>query len=480
MIRVLRWLGTSLALSLCLGIAAAEEDGSGMSLEAFQQRRAAIAYQFLNDLSSRRRVTTFFPNQQSPLYGAQDGFLNTTRGNVTFVIRDLVRVAAMPIVVARVYDSSGGIGDFGRGWSLGPAERIEARQGQLRLIDASNTTHELDRRGQEVKARYPAITPIDSGQRDGHRIILRAGDLVREFERRGQDFLLVRALNGQGGSVEITYARDRISRIDSGNAFVEFQRDGRGRITAIRDDVGREVHYAYQQGNLVSVRDLGGEDWQFSYTNALSSVVDPRGSTVFQATYAAAGRAATVRVMRAELTATYAQGVTELTDSLGRTTRFEHDASGLTTAVTDAQGHRTSIVHDEHFRLIKVRANGQLTARLRYNADNNVQRIRSGGQTFDYRYDRRDRLVSRSSSDGTTAFAYDGTTERVVAVDSATLPRQYGYSARGQLRIISNPQSVLAIDSNRAGLTRSVDRDGERLLSFTYRGIRRRDRVDRV
>ena len=118
MIRVRRWLGTSLALSLCLGIAAAEEDGSGMSLEAFQQRRAAIAYQFLNDLSSRRRVTTFFPNQQSPLYGAQDGFLNTTRGNVTFVIRDLVRVAAMPIVVARVYR-----------WHRGLRSRVVARPG---------------------------------------------------------------------------------------------------------------------------------------------------------------------------------------------------------------------------------------------------------------------------------------------------------------------------------------------------------------
>ena len=441
-----------------------------MSLEAFQQRRADIAYQFLNDLSSRRRVTRFFPNQQSPLYGAQDGFLNTSRGNVTFLVRDLVRVAAMPIVIARVYDSSSETGDFGQGWSLGTAERIEMRQGQPILIDASNATYELDRQGQEITARFPAITPVDEGSFEGDRITLRTGGLVREFERNGRDFRIVSARNDQGGSVQITYAGDRISRIESGNAFVELQRDGQGRITAAVDDLGRSVLYSYEQGNLVGVQDLGGESWLMTYTNALTTVVDPRGSTVFEAAYDGAGRASSVRVMRTEVTATYAGTTTELLDGLGRTTRFERDQSGLTTAVTDAQGYRTSLMLDDDLRPTEVRADGQFAARLHYDAQGRVQQVQASDAIYDYRHDQQGRLVSRSTDGAVTTFTYNGLSGRVSDIVSPDRVVQYGYDAQARLDTVSDGDTELAIQSDAAGLIQAVNRDGERLLSYTYTG----------
>ncbi len=41
---------------------------------------------YLNELSARRRLTTLFPNEQSPFYGVQMNYVNLTRGNLTFLV----------------------------------------------------------------------------------------------------------------------------------------------------------------------------------------------------------------------------------------------------------------------------------------------------------------------------------------------------------------------------------------------------------
>ena len=44
---------------------------------------------YLSEFSARRRLTTFFANEQSPFYGAQINFVNVGKGNFTFLNRDL-------------------------------------------------------------------------------------------------------------------------------------------------------------------------------------------------------------------------------------------------------------------------------------------------------------------------------------------------------------------------------------------------------
>lgn len=46
----------------------------------------------LNELSERRRVNTFFVNEQSISNGVQKGFVNVGTGNLTFIRHDLVTV----------------------------------------------------------------------------------------------------------------------------------------------------------------------------------------------------------------------------------------------------------------------------------------------------------------------------------------------------------------------------------------------------
>lgn len=81
--------------------------------------------EYLNEFTERRRLKMYFANEQSIFYGAQVGYVNAGRGNLTFVRRDLVTVGRLPLVAARVYDSSLNTGDdFGKGWHLSAAETI--------------------------------------------------------------------------------------------------------------------------------------------------------------------------------------------------------------------------------------------------------------------------------------------------------------------------------------------------------------------
>ncbi len=84
----------------------------------------------VSELSSRARANVYFANPQSIFRGVQTSFVNVGTGNLTFLRRDLVAAGRIPLVFARVYDSSGkGSADFGPGWILSAAESIKVADG---------------------------------------------------------------------------------------------------------------------------------------------------------------------------------------------------------------------------------------------------------------------------------------------------------------------------------------------------------------
>ena len=124
----------------CLG----QEEAGPASVggtSGFVQSTDATARSFVNELSTRRRVTTLFENRQSAFHGVQENFVNTSAGNLTFLVRDPVRVGGMPIVMGRVYDSDLGADgdvarDFGPGWKLAVRESLATRGTRLIYTDA--------------------------------------------------------------------------------------------------------------------------------------------------------------------------------------------------------------------------------------------------------------------------------------------------------------------------------------------------------
>lgn len=68
------------------------EHSSDSSPKSHQQNDININIQhnveLLNELTERRGINTFFTNQQLLSYGLQKGYVNTSKGNVTFIRRD--------------------------------------------------------------------------------------------------------------------------------------------------------------------------------------------------------------------------------------------------------------------------------------------------------------------------------------------------------------------------------------------------------
>lgn len=148
---------------------------------------------FLSEVSERRRVTTMFPNRQSMRAGVQDSFVNTSRGNLTFLRRDLVRAGAMPIVIGHVYDSArADDGDFGPGWKLAVSEEVAVEAGQVAFTDASNTRHILKVVGTDLEPADPALTWVRGGRLADDYIEIRTDDLEHRFEKHGDAYRLAR------------------------------------------------------------------------------------------------------------------------------------------------------------------------------------------------------------------------------------------------------------------------------------------------
>ena len=127
--------GLVCTLSALKGGSSEAAKGAGVFQEEMNAQLTPFA-NYLNEFSERRRMNVYFPNEQTVLYGAQVGQVNVGRGNFTFLRRDLVTAGRMPLVAARVYDSSFAEGgDFGTGWLLTLAETIRARDdGSLVLL----------------------------------------------------------------------------------------------------------------------------------------------------------------------------------------------------------------------------------------------------------------------------------------------------------------------------------------------------------
>jgi hypothetical protein len=127
---------------LCIRTAPVLAQGVVVPAEDVDPQRAEgtaqSALHIVNEISNRRRLTTFFVNEQSPFYGVQINYVNVGRGNLTFLNRDLVRLDRVPIVAGRVYDSRLDVeSDFGAGWKLSVSEVIRRRGTALHYVDAS-------------------------------------------------------------------------------------------------------------------------------------------------------------------------------------------------------------------------------------------------------------------------------------------------------------------------------------------------------
>lgn len=197
---------------------------------------------FLNEISDRRRLNSIFPNEQSLQHGVPIRYVNSSRGNLTFVRRDLVSVGHLPVVLSRVYDSSMRTGtDFGVGWRLAAAETITRQSGgEIVYADDSGSVIALMRTGRGYVLRDPTPTDITSIRAEGRgvRISLRSG-WSKEFSRLRDSFVLTAVRDAHGNALSFIYQGAQLSRIQGQNGrFVQIERNEFGRVARVVDDQG--------------------------------------------------------------------------------------------------------------------------------------------------------------------------------------------------------------------------------------------------
>jgi YD repeat-containing protein len=426
---------------------------------------SSTALHYLNEISSRRRLTTVFLNEQSPFYGVQMNYVNVGKGNLTFLTRDLVRLDRVPIVFGRVYDSSkSDTSDFGPGWKLSVAESIQTTPNGLRYVDASNSVYELQTDGARIWSPYPHLTGIKRGRVNQARLVLEVADLTKTFERFNNGFRLVEVRDRSGNSISLSYSADAVEKItSSGGRYVQILRDGTKRIVGATDDAGRTVTYQYDSsGRLGKSLDLAGEPFEFRYDDSgrLIAMSDPRRVVVIAARFDEAGRPVVVASQYDAMTYAYEPGNTLVTNGLQQAARFWHHAEGLTATIQDFAGGISNLDFDRDLHASTLTFDGAVMARADYVAGllTTVATSISGvTRTQRLTYDGRGRLLRVNENDRPLArYGYDEAGNVVMAEDGSG-KRLYRYAPTGSLVGMEIDGFRLGIRANGVGMVERVD-----------------------
>lgn len=463
---------------------------------------------YLNELSARRRLTTVFPNEQSPFYGVQLNYVNVGEGNLTFLMRDLVRGARLPIVVGRVHDSRIRDGsDFGPGWKLSVAESLRRVGNEMVYTDASNSTHALRIDGSRLLSGHPHLTGIAGGSLAPNWAVIRTGGLAKTFRRYRDSLRLIEVRDGSDNWLRFNYSGAAVSRVvSSSGRYVQLRRDRSGKIVAAVDDAGRSVSYRYDPaGALIESVGVSGGATRFRYDGRgyLSAVIDPRGFESIAAQFRADGRAAVVDSQHERTVYEFGANSTTVRNARQLAGILGFHESGLVESATDFAGGVSNIEFDPDLRVVRLMFNGVTVASAEY-ADGRIVALSrldwhdksAGGQSFGYGPDGR---LAGVSLDGqaVASYSYDAAGRVIRAVDSIFrdagtdgargpdevgnagrdrpgVERRYRYDAAGDLSAVSIGDAHMGFRTNRLGMVERVTWAANNAIGIAY------DETDRV
>jgi len=306
----------------------------------------------LNEYSERRRLNTFFVNEQSPFLGVQSAYINTSAGNLTFLRRDLVRLSRLPVVMGRVYDSRiEENADFGPGWKIAPMEYLKRIDDKLQYTDASGSIYMLVQGESGFELQTPFYSDfLQVEMLDLGAVITNRSLWSRYFESTADGFRLSRVTDNHGNTIQYHYQDDWLSAISTEHGRITFQRDPDGRVTKISDDIERQVVYRYDDlRRLTEVVDLGGQSWVYRYdhNNRLVGIEDPNQHETLTVAFDPEGRVAHSIIRSQRFHYQYKGNKTTARDSDGAVSTFEYNPLGLTYRITSPAGLVTAVEFDE-------------------------------------------------------------------------------------------------------------------------------------
>jgi YD repeat-containing protein len=437
----------------------------------------------VSELTGRARANVYFANPQDVFHGAQVNFVNVGTGNLTFLRRDMVSGGRVPLVLARVYDSSSaGSAEFGPGWMLSAAETISIHDHVASLSSESGSVLDFAEAGNNTfvlsKDRPSDYSLLRRTAPDTLQAVLRTG-LVKEYKLIAGLYRLARVADRNGNEVRLGYKNGVLSRLENANHFIDLTRNDQGRIVLAQDDLGRQVRYSYDpKGRLAQVQDVGGASWRYGYREdgRLAAATDPMQRPNFGVVYDGAGRVRLLQLPSGAIQFSYdpGSGSTTVLDRRALQSRYFQNQEGITTQVVNALGEETAIGLDAARNPVTLSRNGAVMESLQYDqrhrlvSRHNV--TASGALDLQYSYDPASGLLTRiDSSDGTSsAFTYDAGANLSSALLADGL-HKYGYFPSGDLAAYSAAGTDLTFASSPEGLIASMN-DGAAVTRFAYNG----------
>lgn len=357
----------------------------GSSADEYDLQKYA---QLLSELTSRRRANVYFVNQQSAFHGAQVSYVNMGTGNLTFARRDMVVPGRVPIMLARVYDSSRREKtDFGQGWMLSAAERIVVDGETARLIDETGSELEFAIRGNELLLKRDFPTDYVRLLRSNGSInaTLRDGSTKTYAPIEGQ-YRLTSFTDRNGNQLGIKYKGGSVTRLENATHAIDLVRNDRGLIIAAVDDSNRKVVYEYdREGSLATVRDLGDGLWRYEYEGKglLKAAYDPAGRNSFRVMYSDINRVAKLQSPSGTIQYQYepGQNLTTVVDRKLLRSRYFQNNDGVTTRVVNALGEESRVELDSANNVVALFRNGSLTDSMRYDDQHRLYSARRSPPT---------------------------------------------------------------------------------------------------
>jgi len=301
---------------------------------------------------------------------------------------------------------------------------------------------------------------------------------------------VLRVTDRHGNST--SYSPNRIEQ--SNGAAIDLVRDGKGRITAVKDQSGQSVSYHYDSsGRLLTVTDREGRITTYGYlegTSLMTSIQEPGAILPEYDAYDAVGRLISkvdgslanggtlterdfahriekhrdalnrmtsveydifgnvvrrINALGSETKYVFADArfrdkPTTVTDAEGGITRYHYNPQGLADKVTDANGHATSYTYNATGQLLtETDALGRAMSQTYDSQGNLLTRTDRGGNTTSFTYDSSGNVLTEHSPLGNeNRYTYNALglplTETEYAADNTPgRKRSYTYDANGKI-----------------------------------------------
>lgn len=367
--------------------------------------------------------------------------VNVTTGNMYLNQRDYFLPGTGPALnVTRTYNSdSQAIGLFGRGWSTAYDESITSYDNNLARLNLGDGRAVYFGRALGSSGSYLPLEGDFHGELiqnlGGYKVIMKDGS-INEFNVDGK---LISITDRNSNATTLTYGSNhRLASVtDPFGHVLNFDIDSNGRVASLSDDFGDIASYEYGTGGVLSsvtYPDNSGFDFAYDGANRLTSATDFMGNVVESHTYDSQGRALTSAKDGGieQYSLDYVSSTeTDVTDALGRITKYTFDNSKGPNLVTQVQGLCSC-----------PGGSGSQTQTWTYDNQLNVTSRTDGlNHTTSYTYDSSGNQLTQTDATGTVTFTYNAFGEILTRTDQMSGVTTNTYDSHGNLLTTTDPLS---------------------------------------